>query len=262
MAETAQELYELILATWSSLNNHYVITREVNNQAGFDHRRRLDAVVFNTWPSEGLRLMGFEIKVSAADFRRELEDTAKFQGFAAHLDTFSIVAPKGIVKKELLHDRWGLYCPDGKGGLRAVKKPLMLHDEGQRKTVNRSFIAAFCRAVVSRDVSQQECTKHYEAGVRSGEARWKSQAESRAGAHDRLKEAVKKFEEASGVMVNEYNAGQIGVAVNTVLKGGLTGMLERDGHKIHQVENLGQELMNIAERFRELTGVRPPLGDQ
>ncbi len=160
-------MLKLIHIRWPSGGKtpRYLVAEHVNNGAGFSYSRCIDAVVFNTWPSEGLGLHGLEVKVSAADFRRELQDTSKFAAFAPYLDTFSIVAPPGVVDVALLHSRWGLYVADPeKGGLRTARKPMMLHDDGVREHADRSFLAAFARALAMRGARSDD----YELGVLEG----------------------------------------------------------------------------------------------
>jgi len=73
----------------------WIVAFQVHNAAGFGFSRRLDAVVLDTWPSQGLTVHGLEIKTRKSDMRRELLDPAKAQAFATDLDLFSIAAPAG-----------------------------------------------------------------------------------------------------------------------------------------------------------------------
>lgn len=248
----AEDLYRMIQAKFSGDRGEHVIAREVHNAAGFSFSRRLDAVVMNTWPSKGLGFTGLEIKVTRADFRLELQDTAKMVAFAEHLDYFAIVAPKGLINKDLLHDRWGLYIPDGKGSLKAVRRPLMLHAE-KRTTISRSFVAAFTRALVHRDVNQTVKNERFDAGERFGEQTGRDKVRKAHEALALTKTAVDEFEEASGVKITQWNGKKIGDAVAFILRGGLERELSILTQKADSAKFMGQELIKLSDRIRGLT---------
>lgn len=75
--------------------------------------RRADAVHIGLWQSRGAgRIDVCELKVSRADWRRELDKPAKAEAWWPYSTTFSIVAPStDIVPPEELPDGWGLMVP-------------------------------------------------------------------------------------------------------------------------------------------------------
>lgn len=224
----------------------YVTAVQVNNGAGFGYSRTLDAIVFDTWPSAGLKLHGLEIKVTKADLRRELQNTNKFSEWEPHLDQFSIIAPKGIVDLKLLPPKWGLFVPDG-AGLRARRKPLMLHAE-KRTELSRSMVAAFVRALVDRSLSNEakvaEYTRGYERGKDEGERHMKG-SQRRVG---ELERAISDFEEASGVQIATWQSDKIGEAVKLVMEGGI----ERRIRYAPNTRKLGEQLLQIADELDAL----------
>lgn len=221
---TAADLVIAINTTWPTVGGkpRYVVAFEVHNGAGFAYGRRLDAVVFDTWPSGGLLLHGLEIKVTPGDFRRELQNTTKASDWTEHLDWFSIVAPPGVAKLDLMPEKWGLYqlCEGGK--LKAKRKPLMLHDGGRIATINRTFAAAFCRALVDRSLSKEAEHAAFERGRKDAEY-WGADRAMRAERKaESLEERLTAFENASGVSISDWPGAQkIGEAVQFVLRGGL-----------------------------------------
>jgi hypothetical protein len=54
---------------------------KVRDAPGFDARRTADAMALGLWHNRGCELHGFEIKVSRADWRRELAELAKADGW-------------------------------------------------------------------------------------------------------------------------------------------------------------------------------------
>ncbi len=251
-------LTKAILKRWplGSPRPRYVTAVQVNNYAGFGYGRTLDAIVFDTWPGPGLHLHGLEIKTTKADLRRELQNTNKFADFANHLDLFSIVAPKGIVDLKLLPPKWGLYILTEDDNLRARRKPLMLHDEGDQKTINRSFAAAFVRALITRSLSNEAEVAAYDQGYKNGEQSAERDRDNALHKLDLNEVAIDVFEKASGITMHNWQAGQIGEAVKLVLSGGLKAKTRYQSN----IRNLGERMIALADELDELIDVydNPP----
>lgn len=249
---TESSLTAAIIKNWAGVGSQggqavrYVVAVQVNNGAGFNFGRTLDAIVLDTWPSHGLTLHGLEIKCSKADLRRELQNPDKAEGFIKHLDVFSVVAPKEVIDRDLIPKRWGIYVPDDNGGLRTVRKPLYLHDEARdRKQVSRSLMAAFARALVQRSLSNEARNEEFQRGYAAGEA---SHSYDLARA-DELRQRVAAFEEASGVNLSDSSGAQkIGEAVEFVLHGGL----QRQVAYVGDMRILAKRLNKMADELERL----------
>jgi len=224
-----------------------VVANQVNNGAGYSYGRILDAIVFDTWPSEGLTLHGLEIKTTKSDLRRELQNTKKYADFAPHLDYFSIVAPKGIADLKILPPKWGLYQPTDDGKLRARRKPLSIHAE-KNKIISRSMMAAFVRALVSRSLSQEATAAAFERGMESGGKQGERQIEILSGKVESLRGAIQKFEEASGVKIHDWDGGKIGEAVKVVVDGGIEQRIRYVG----SIRKLGEKIIQLADELDSL----------
>jgi hypothetical protein len=227
----------------------FVVAVQVHNGAGFSYGRRLDLVVFDTWPSKGLYLHGIEIKCTKSDLRRELQDTAKFAEFSAYLDKFSIAAPPDIVDLKLLPPKWGLYCPTPEGTLRARRKPLMLHQEGKRDTLDRSVAAAFVRALVDRSLSDEALRAERQRGYENGARGASGEIERLSREAAAQKTMLETFEANSGIAISTWSAGRIGEAVKIVLDGGIE-MRIRYGRSVRDV---GTRLLALADELDELS---------
>lgn len=103
-------------------SGEYAFLTHVRNDAAFNANRSFDAVVLNLWPSRGLALEVFEVKVSRSDWQRELAKPEKAEDACTFADKFWIVAPTGCVKPEELPPTWGLIEVTGDGD----KKPWKL----------------------------------------------------------------------------------------------------------------------------------------
>ena len=84
----------------------WAFIEQVRNAAGFNATRTADAIAMALWPSRGLELHGFEIKVSRSDWLRELKDPSK--AVVELVDRWWIVAPESVVHPSELLPSWGL----------------------------------------------------------------------------------------------------------------------------------------------------------
>lgn len=73
--------------------------------------RYADAIAVNLWKSRGYAVHGFEIKVSRADWLRELKQPEKAEEIFGHCDHFWVVAAPNVVKPDELPAGWGLMEP-------------------------------------------------------------------------------------------------------------------------------------------------------
>ena len=94
----------------------------------------------NLWPSRGLAVHGFEIKVSKQDYMGETANPAKSAAVQKYCDFWWIVAPAKAVDESLLPDTWGWL---------EVKDEQMIVRKNAPKLeatpLDRSFIAAMVR---------------------------------------------------------------------------------------------------------------------
>lgn len=127
----------------------------VANGTGSHANRWADAVAMNLWPSRGLEIVGFEVKVSRGDMLRELKDPRKADEVAKHCDRWFIaVGSKSIVGPEELPASWGLLLPTG-----SAKGPTMkIAKDAQRmrkkSTKLQPVPRAFCAAILRRASEQ------------------------------------------------------------------------------------------------------------
>lgn len=121
---------------------------EVANGTGSNIRRYADALAMNLFPSRGLTLSGFEIKVSRHDWQRELANPKKVEeGIFKYCDHWWITAPQGIVQKDELPPTWGLLELQEKKGLRQVVRAPRLKAE----PLARHIVAAILRRASEAD---------------------------------------------------------------------------------------------------------------
>ena len=204
----------------------YALFYEVGNATGGRQTRWADAVAMGLWPSRGLHLTGFEIKVARSDWLNEMRNPAKAEAIAQYCHFWYIVTPPGIVKEGELPEQWGLYEVKA-NGLHCARKAPLLPD---RTAIDMSFLAALLR----------RSDEHAKASVR--EAVDKAMVDERAALEKRLLEteerlrreakerdhgaaaSLAKVQEACGLPLDRYfDADGFAKAVGLVHRLGVAG---------------------------------------
>jgi hypothetical protein len=193
---------------------------EVRDATGYAARRTADAIALSCWPSRGLELWGFEVKVSRGDWRREAADPEKGERILGYCDRVFVVAPRNVVPLEELPPKWGLMELHG-SMLRAVR-PADLN--GEARPLDRLFMASLMREAfryIEHAIADADATKQaYERGRKEAEDAAAFALDRASRDHKSLTEAVAAFTAASGVAISPWNAGEVGAAVKVVLRGG------------------------------------------
>lgn len=117
----------------------WVIVFEVPNQS-VAATRRGDAIAMNMWPSRGLEIHGFEIKVDRNDWLSELANGPKAETIAGYCDRWWIVAPADVAMIDEIPKGWGSIVPTT-DGLVVVRQGELLNAQ----PIDRPFVAALFR---------------------------------------------------------------------------------------------------------------------
>lgn len=147
----AAQIYDAIVAAHQP--PEWAVLAEVGDATGGRASRRADAVALNLWPSRGLEIRGFEIKVSRSDLRREFEDPSKADAVGAYCHTWCLATPVGLVKTgDPIPAVWGLF-EVGEDGAGRFKRLPTSRPASDVKEPTRLFMAAIARAAAA-EVSQ------------------------------------------------------------------------------------------------------------
>jgi hypothetical protein len=237
----------------------------VRDAAGFDAKRTIDALALHLWPSRGHEMHAFEVKVSRSDWRRELADPAKADGWCAIVDRFWIVAPRGVVPPEEIPAAWGLLETRASGLTATVPAPL-LRQKAERQKIGRSLLVCMLRAAGAglQSTPDQAAIAAAEArGREQGAASAQRQIESLTSQRDdwmsrgqTARDALGTFTKAlGGIDVGVWAAGntdrvqQVADALRAVLAG---DRAVRDAQQ--NVERAAQQLEASAKHLREHAG--------
>lgn len=193
----------------------YALLSQVANGTGWQSYRWADALVMSLWPSRGLHLSGFEVKVGRNDWLRELKNPAKADEIAVFCDFWwVVVGGPDIVKLEELPHGWGLLELKGKT-LVQVRAAEIRRDAN---ALDKPMVAAILRRAVecmtpTSSIDEQLRQKHeegLEAGKRAAARETGDDAIRRELAD--LKDSLSRFEAASGVAIERYNGARLGEA--------------------------------------------------
>lgn len=231
--DTTNDLFDRLRARYSG-NDGTILLEGVGNGAGFRNSGWSDAIAMQTWPSKGLRLIGFEVKATRSDWLRELDKPQKNEEWQSQCHEWYVVAPKDIVKLEELPSSWGLLVPKGKTGLRIASRS---EREIEGKTVPLGLVAAVFRAA---ETSRREAVRPETERVRRETAegfeyelkKHRKAAQDAADKYDQLIRSIggRTFEDPESVVAK--------VAAMSSLK--IDWMLGR-------MSKLGAELRDAAE---------------
>jgi hypothetical protein len=89
----------------------WITLAEARSGAGHQgNNRQCDLLAINSWPSQGLQVIGHEIKVSMTDWKRELADPSKAEHFARYCRRWWVVVPTALAAKikDEVPPTWGL----------------------------------------------------------------------------------------------------------------------------------------------------------
>lgn len=127
--------------------------------------RYADAIALNCWPSRGLELHGFEIKVSRGDWLSELRDPAKSEAVQKYCERWWVVAPESedfeLIKTAEVPAMWGFILA-GKDGLEFVKEAPKL----EAVPLDRPFFASLLRNAA--DAPSERLREEFKRGVEHG----------------------------------------------------------------------------------------------
>lgn len=195
----------------------YAFLTEVRNSVGFSSKvRTADAMAMSLWPSRGLYMTGFEVKVSRADWKKELEQPEKAEELARFCKMWFVACPDKIIDKDEVPPGWGLIHVKGDGGLRYVK-PAPEHPAAEPTWM---FFASLMRDVAEHWVPKSLVDQRLEHAAKERVARRIEQEgyalKEAKRQLEKMRENIAAFETESGIKLDRYSDHfnrEIGAAV-------------------------------------------------
>lgn len=247
--KTSTELVELIRKRHPS--PAWVTLAEVRNGTGFSRgkTRTADALSFSVWPSNGLAIHGFEVKVSRSDLIKELSDPAKAAEFSKWCDYWWLVVSKvQFVESVAIPESWGVLF-EANGVLKVHKHP----NKREREPIDILFVCAVMRSVQEGLVAEYVKRSDIEAETQAKIKRAvEDHRDSRQWDHDRLATKVADFESASGIKLEDFRADEIGHAVKLVREIGAHEIRHWVEYQLPQIDRLRQQFAEYLDHFKQV----------
>lgn len=208
-------------------------------------KRRADAIAVSLYRSQAWAIHGFEVKASRGDWLKELQNPKKADDLHGFVDAWWVVTPKGLIKKNELPQGWGHLEQSGRGLSIKTRPKLPEVYEG----IDRELFARFILKMVA--AHREECDrleskqagKFYDRIDEEVEARIDQEQKRLTNEVESLRSTIAKFEETSGVKINQWNSGRIGEAVRIVLSIG------RGSDRAWKINRLANEAADLAKSF-------------
>lgn len=232
--------------------NAFALLEQVANGTGYGTSGWADALVMSLWPSRGLTLSGFEIKVSRSDWKRELDRPEKNADIQSYCDAWWIVAPRGLIETHELPPTWGLLEVDEGLGTKVAK----VAPELDAEPIDRMMLAAILRRVSeSADaIAKREREAGREDGMANGAGELAKKLKRAENEYDVLSAKVEAFEKASGIDLRfEWELGKIGEAVKILRNGGSFNAADHLESDARGLERIAKRLRDDAQNLRRAT---------
>lgn len=235
----------------------YAFLTDVRNSVGFSGRvRTADAMAMSLWPSRGIYMTGFEVKVSRADWKKELAQPEKAEELAQFCKLWFIACPEKLIDKDEVPPGWGLIHVKEDGGLKYAKPA----PEHPHREPTWMLFASLMRDVTEQWVPKSLVDQRIEAAVKERLARiahnegYELKEAKRQMAQ--MNERVAAFEAASGVKLDRYSEhfnGQIGTAVSALRK--WSGVPHEELRQVAELVNrLSLDIQEVAQFVKQATG--------
>jgi len=197
-----------------------MIAFEVGDATGGNQRRWADAVSMEFWPSRGLEIVGYEVKISRSDWLNELKDPSKSQAVSRYCDRFYLVAPPGVLGIDELPKTWGYievtaheYGDQVTWGLRTKNKA----PKRDVTPINRNFAASLIRCALRKYGNKEMLQTIRQEEENKARALYKNHNQKELAIAQRrlsdLQDKVRDFERISGVSINSFRYHRAGEAI-------------------------------------------------
>lgn len=189
------------------------------SRASWGGHRVADALALGMWGGTQHHLHGFEIKATRSDWLKEVRTIGKADDAYRYCHRWWLVAPEGVATADEIPGTWGWMIPRG-ATLRVKRQAPVLTPEPLPMWATAHLVSkALHRGVAQRGDVAQQLVDEYERGKAAGIEQ--EQARYRPDELERLRTAVDRFEEVSGITIEGGRAENIGKAVRFVESGGL-----------------------------------------
>lgn len=205
---------------WSALRKRYAAPEyawfeEMRNGTGFSRKqdRTADAMAFGTWPSRGLLLHGFEVKVSRSDWLREKKQPEKSVELQRFCDHWWLVTTEGcVLDASEVPVTWGWLEWNGKKLVTKREAPLL-----EAQPLDRPMLASILRRAADLEALKVEERANELAKERIDELiasnqvdrrEWQKERQTLSDERNNFVRLLNQISDACGVEWAERRSGQ------------------------------------------------------
>lgn len=234
--------------------DRYAFLTQVRSSTGYSSvTRTADAIVMGLWPSRGLHLEGFEIKVSRTDLQKELKSPAKAELIACYCDYWWLVVSDESIVRDIdeIPRQWGLMtvCKNKIVIIKAAEKL-------EPRPIDRSFLASLMRCIqdatkgaVPKSEIQSQLDQKFRDGIEQGKIELRNQEQLNSVRYQQLRASVDAFTERSGVRIDQFYGDHVGDLF------ALVQSLSRKRNLIDGVRDAANEIVKACDKFQQVTAV-------
>lgn len=234
------DLYQMLQKRYAE--GGWALFPQVYRRTGNVSCRIADAVAMSTWPSRGLEMHGFEIKVSRSDWLRELEDVEKADEIFQFCDRWWIVASVNVVAVGELPPTWGLMEPRGASLRTTIAAPKL-----EPKPLDKPFLAAVLRRAaefsVPDTILKKKLEEKWTEGYDSAEKTLGRRIKGLEKSLEVKKKLISDFEKKSGVNIDRWDLGNVAEAVRIIKQAGTPEKL------CETLEKIAEPILRIHDRI-------------
>lgn len=194
----------------------YGFITQVRSGTGAYAARTADAMAMSVWPSRGLHITGFEVKVSRTDWLKELKQPEKAEELAIYCHYWYMVfGDETIYRPEEIPQKWGVMVPFGKG-LKVVKEAPF---SNEALPIDYIVLAGIFRNIAERCTANELIERKMDEREERGKNWAKHEIERLKGEFEKTTKQIADFESASGVRITGwYGNNETPEAVGKALK--------------------------------------------
>ncbi|MHB0998193.1 MAG: hypothetical protein ACYC27_03025 [Armatimonadota bacterium] len=210
---TESRVYSLLNKVFPGDKGAFALIPQLRNGTGYTRSsvRTADAVAISCWPSRGLWMAGIEIKVSLQDWRKELASPEKADSIQQFCKYWYVACPEGVIPHGEVPETWGIIECHATGA--KIVKPAAANE---CKNPDICLVASILRNIASNMTANAIIKDRIKE-----EAEKLAASQNHALKHelDRTVGRITKFEENSGVNIDNWSVGSIAEAVKLVMEG-------------------------------------------
>jgi hypothetical protein len=220
----------------------FALLEQVANGTGSMANRWCDAIAMSLWPSRGLELFGFELKVYRGDWLRELKAPRKAEAIAAYCHRWYVVTPQGLVREGELPPAWGLLELRG-GKLHCVRESPL----AEPKAFDYPMLAAILRRASESMVPKSALQALAKAEAEELTAARKDRDGLELDELRKLKKLVEIFEGKSGLSL-QWSGPRVGDEFRRFREADRMKPFQQLRHQRDQIRRIVDEIDTLLEK--------------